>query len=208
MPQGGNARILAMGDSLLASNMLSEASVSHRLEALLGEPVVDRSAIGASMLNALPLSGMMGLNISRQYYVGDWEWIIVNGGGNDLWLGCGCRQCDAKMERLIARSGLTGEIPQLIDNLRETGAKIIYVGYLRSPGRGSPIEHCRDEGDELERRIARLADTKKGVHFLSLRGLVPAGDRSFHAADMIHPSFKASDHIARKIFEVIKNSGG
>ncbi|MEX0339518.1 MAG: SGNH/GDSL hydrolase family protein [Arenibacterium sp.] len=206
--RGENARILAMGDSLLASNMLSEASVSHRLEVLLGEPVVDRSVVGASMLHALPLTGMMGLNISQQYYSGNWDWIIVNGGGNDLWLGCGCQRCESKMDRLIAADSGDGEIPELVANLRNTGARIIYVGYLRSPGRGSPIEHCRDEGDELETRIARLAKDKEGVYFLSLRDLVPFGDRSFHAADMIHPSRKASDRIAQKIYQIIQKGGG
>ena len=206
--RGENARILAMGDSLLAANMLSEASISHRLEALLGEPVVDRSVVGASMLYALPLTGAMGLNISQQYYSGNWDWIILNGGGNDLWLGCGCQRCEAKMNKLIAPDGGNGEIPQLVGNLRNTGAKIIYVGYLRSPGRGSPIEHCRDEGDELEARLARLAKASDGVHFLSLRDLVPYGDRSFHAADMIHPSQKASDRIAREIFRIIQKGGG
>jgi hypothetical protein len=69
---------------------------------------------------------------------------------------------------------------------------------------GSPIEHCRDEGNELESRIARFARSREGVYFLSLRDLVPPGDRSFHAPDMIHPSRKASDRIARSVYEIIQ----
>ena len=30
---------------------------------------------------------------------------------------------------------------------------MIFVGYLRTPGAGSPIEQCADEGDELEARV-------------------------------------------------------
>lgn len=44
------------------------------------------------------------------------------------------------------------------------------MGYLRSAGIDTPIEHCKDEGDELEARIARLAARVEGVHYLSMRG--------------------------------------
>lgn len=203
--QGESTRFLVMGDSLLASNTLSQYSVSQRLEELTGEQVIDRSVVGASVLHSLPISAAAGLSISQQYRRGNWDWIILNGGGNDLWLGCGCMRCDSTMERLISSDGKTGEIVNLVSGLRGTGARIIYIGYLRSPGMGSPIEHCRDEGNELESRIARFAQSREGVYFLSLRDLVPPGDRSFHAPDMIHPSRKASDHIARSVYEIIQS---
>ena len=201
--KGTSPRILAMGDSLLAWNALSEQSVSHRVEDILGEPVIDRSVNGARLLYELPISGALGMSIPAQYRSGEWDWIIVNGGGNDLWLGCGCSWCNRKLDRLISPDGRSGEITNLIARLRATGAQVIYVGYLRSPGLGSPIEHCRDEGDELEKRIADFAKGSEGVHFLSLAELVPRGDRSFHAFDMIHPSYKASAAIAERIATII-----
>ncbi len=39
--------------------------------------------------------------------------------------------------------------------------------------------------------------------FLSIADMVPAGDRSYHGVDMIHPSRKASLEIARRIAKVI-----
>ena len=60
--------------------------------------------------------------------------------------------------------------------------------------------------DELEARIARLAASDPGFHFLSLADLVPPGDRSFHAADMIHPSVKASSAIGQGIARIIRNA--
>jgi len=74
---------------------------------------------------------------------------------------------------------------------------------LRSPGRGSPIEHCRNEGDMLEARIARMSAGDPGVHFVSIADLVPFGDLSFHAADRIHPSAKASAAIAGRVAAII-----
>lgn len=203
---GDPARILAIGDSLLASHSSDGASVSDRLEARLGEQVIDRSVSGARIVNPLPVSGALGMRISEQYPGGNWDWVILNGGGNDLWLGCGCGDCQRRMDRMIAADGSRGDIAQLVDRIRASGAQVIYLGYLRSPGTGSPIEHCRDDGDELEARLARMAAARDGVHFLSLADLVPTGDRSYHAADMIHPSQKASDAIGARIAEVIRDA--
>lgn len=197
------SRILLMGDSLMAVHHGQGKAVSHSVEKQLGEPVVDRSVFGARMIYALPISGAAGLNIPKQYRAGDWDWVILNGGGNDLWLGCGCFACRGKMERLISKDGRTGVIPGLVSKLRQDGAKVLYVGYLRSPGLGSPIEYCKDEGNEFESRIATLAKQDSGVYFLSLADLVPHGDRSYHGIDMIHPSVKASREIGKRIADII-----
>jgi lysophospholipase L1-like esterase len=199
-------RILAMGDSFLASHSKKKRSVPAVLAQLLQEPIRDQSVLGARMIYKLPISGSLGFNIGRQYRKANWDWVVLNGGGNDLWLGCGCRQCDNKMNKLISRDGKRGEIPKLVSKLRRTGARVVYVGYLRSPDAWSPIEACRDEGDELDARIANLAKRDKGLWFVSLADLVPAGDRSYHARDMIHPSYKGSAAAAHRIAQVIKRN--
>ncbi|OUS36813.1 GDSL family lipase [Rhodobacterales bacterium 56_14_T64] len=202
-PSGQSPRILAMGDSLMAWNSVSSQSIPDTVAETLGEPVIDRSISAARIIYHLPVSGSAGMNIRKQYKAGDWDWIIVNGGGNDLWLGCGCFACDRKLDKLISKDGRKGAIPGMLSQFRQTGAKVIYVGYLRSPGVGSAIEHCREEGDILEQRITRLAEIDSGIYFLSLRDLVPHGDRSYHALDMIHPSTKASTAIGNKIADII-----
>lgn len=196
-------RIFAMGDSLMAAHRISGRSISGSIGDELGVKVKDRSVLGARIIYKLPLSGSLGLNIGKQFRRGDWDWVVVNGGGNDLWLGCGCRSCERKMNKLIARDGSKGAIPKMLRKLRQTGAKVVYVGYLRSPGVGSPIEQCKDEGDELESRIQAFADTDEGVYFQSLADLVPFGDRSYHGADMIHPSLKASREIGQMVAQTI-----
>jgi len=202
--QNDQARILLVGDSLMAANGGVGKAISNSVENELDEQVVDRSVIGARMIYALPISGAAGLNIPKQYRPGKWDWVIVNGGGNDLWLGCACSFCDNKMERLISEDGRKGTIPGFVSQLRQDGAKVLYVGYLRSPGMGSPIEYCKDEGDELERRVDTLAGLDKGVYFLSLADLVPTGDRTYFAIDMIHPSSKASAEIGKRIAALIE----
>ncbi len=201
--QERDPRILFMGDSLLAIHSITGRSVADATEDALGEPVRDNSVLGARILYGLPLSGAMGLNIAKQYRKGNWEWIVVNGGGNDLWLGCGCNRCERRMERMISARADGGKIPAMVNRLRKTGAQVLYLGYLRSPGMNSPIEGCKDEGDELERRLAMLAARDPGMMFLSLADLVPPGDRSWFGVDMIHPSVKASRAIGQMVAQTI-----
>lgn len=202
------ARILAIGDSFFATYSQSDRSIPDVVAHELGQRVTNRSVMGARMIYKLPLTGAMGFNIARQYRPGPWKWVIMNGGGNDLWLGCNCSRCDRKMTKMISKDGTRGEIPSLVSKIRSGGAQVIYVGYLRSPGRGSPIEHCRDEGDELDARIARMAQRDQGVWFVPMADMVPYGDRSFHAADMIHPSHKGAAAVSKRVAKIIAQTGG
>ncbi len=195
-----------MGDSFLATHSAQKKSVPAVLAQILREPIMDHSVLGARIIYRLPISGSLGLNIGRQFRNESWDWVLLNGGGNDLWLGCGCKRCDTKINKLISADGKRGEIPKLVSKVRQSGARVVYVGYLRSPGAWSPIENCRDEGDELDARIAKLAKLDRGMWFVSLADLVPAGDRSFHAADMIHPSHKGSASAAHRIARIIKQN--
>ena len=197
-------RILAIGDSLMAWHTLTGQSIPDIIERELEEPAANRSIGGARLLFKVPFFGDAGMQISNQFVEGDWDWVIMNGGGNDLWFGCGCGQCDAKMDKLITKDGEGGEIPRVVADIRDSGAKVLYFGYLRSPGVGSLIEECRDEGDELEARVEAYAKSTRGVYFMSNADLVPDGDLSFHALDRIHPSPKASEEIGKRVAAQIR----
>lgn len=187
-------KILVMGDSLIATNVLSGRAIPNVLTKELGVPVTNVS-----------LTGKWVRGISRQYKNDDWDWVIVNGGGNDLMWGCGCNKCDLRLQTLISPSGDLGQIPSMVAKIRQSGAKVIYVGYLRSPGLGSPIERCRDEGDVLEARIQTMAERDKNVFFLSNADLVPYGDKSYHGFDRVHPSVKGSAAIAKRIAKLMRS---
>lgn len=197
-------RILVIGDSMLAAHKLSDRAVAGTVSSTLGEPVVDRSVIGARLAYQLPVSGALGFNIAQQYRGGKFDWVIANGGGNDLWLGCGCHACVRKMDRLISKDLTGGAIPDLLRRLEDSDAKVLWLGYLRSPGVNSPIESCADVGRELEARITALAARRAGFHYLSMKDLVPHGDRSYHGIDMIHPSIKGSAAIGARAVAYIQ----
>lgn len=204
LAKDGQPRIIAIGDSLMAWHRGANLSIADAVSKGLSEPVVNRSVSGARIIYGLPISGALGMKIANQFRQDRVDWVIMTGGGNDFMMGCGCGACERRMERLISPNGTRGEVPKLISSIRKTGARVVYVGYLRSPGVGSPIENCKDEGDAFEARLSKLAKRDKGLYFLSIRDLVPSGDRSFHSADMIHPSRKASRAIGARITKLIQ----
>lgn len=188
----------------MAWHKASNRSIGDMLERYLKEPVVNRSIGGARIMYELPISGSMGMKISRQFRGGRWDWVVVNGGGNDLWFGCGCKRCGRNINLMVTINGRYGFMPDLINRIRATGARVIVIGYLRSPGVDSSIEHCRDDGDAYEARLEHMARQMSGVYFMSNKDLVPHGDKSFHTKDMIHPSFKGSAMIAKRLALMIK----
>jgi len=202
-----DAKILAIGDSLMAWNSVAQASVPDALEKGLGEPVVDRSVSAAWMQTSSDPNGKPRSGVQAQYIQGDWDWVVVNGGGNDLLMGCGCNWCDATLNTLISSDGRSGQIPNFLRNIRDDGAHVVYFGYLRSPNLITPIEACKSDGDELETRIAKLAKHEDRITFVSMQDIVPPNDASYFAFDLIHPSPKASRMIGQRLASVMREAG-
>ena len=198
------ARILLMGDSMMASNAIGGNTVANWMEANLGVEVIDRSVAGAKYFYYLPISGAAGLRLDAQYRPGPWEWIVLNGGGNDLLFGGGCGASTTQLDRLITPDGKHGAIPGFVANLRASGARVLYVGYLRNPGMATPIKSCGPAGNEMDRRLTKMAALTEGVDFMAISDLVPYRDPSYHQLDRIHPSPKGSREIARRIAKHIK----
>lgn len=203
-----DARILLMGDSMMAANRGSGRSVADGIEARLGEEVIDRSVYAARIIYVLPLTGAAGLSIPAQFAKGEWDWVVLNGGGNDLMFGCACGRCDGMVDRLISADASSGAIPSLVSRIRKSGAKVVYSGYLRNPGLFTPVRPCKIYGDELDRRLARLDARDPGMIFLPMSDLVPTGDPSLHQADLMHPSPKGSAAIAARISAAIRANDG
>ncbi len=200
------ARILVLGDSMLASNRGSDRAVADVIEGALGEEVIDRSVVAARYFHGLPISGAAGLRLTEQYRPGPWKWVILNGGGNDLLFGCGCGPCAGVLNRLVTPDGRGGAIPSFVARIRESGARVIYLGYLRNPDVMTPIKHCGPAGNELDRRLTAMARFDAGVTFLPMSDLVPRGDTSFHQFDLIHPSVKGSQAIGRRVVARIRQA--
>ncbi|SDW66968.1 Lysophospholipase L1 [Ruegeria halocynthiae] len=199
-----DAKVIAVGDSLMAWNGTSGNSIPDVVERSIGEPVLDRSASAAWLQTGFDADGAPDSGVQAQFVPGEWDWAIVNGGGNDLMLGCACMRCSGVINTMISKDGQYGQVPDFLRRIRDGGTQVIYVGYLRSPDLITPIEHCKGEGDEFEARIKRLAQKEAGITFVSVQDVAQPGDPSYFSFDLIHPSRKSSRIIGERIAQVIK----
>ena len=142
--------ILVIGDSVMAWNRSSGADVGAMIAAELGRDVVSRARLGAQVRPG-GLASLGGLSIPAQLAPGRWNWIVMNGGANDLGFGCGCTRCDAEIDLLMAPDASGGAIPDLIRAGRATGAQVLWIGYYQAPQSRS-FRGCRPGLVELDRK--------------------------------------------------------
>ena len=107
--------ILVIGDSVLWWNSEADASVADVLTTRLGLEVANASVPGALFV------GPQGDSIQDQYVLGDWAWLVMDGGANDLGEGCGCGDCIAAVDPLISPDATSGAIPAFAQRIVEDG---------------------------------------------------------------------------------------
>ncbi|MBY6152336.1 SGNH/GDSL hydrolase family protein [Vannielia litorea] len=192
-----NARIVVAGDSVMAWNRGSGASVARALQARLGEPVGDVS---------LPLARVAGgsgsLNIPTQLSGVSAPWVVLNGGANDISASCNCTRCSPVLDRLISDDGRRGAIPALVASLRQRGSRVIWADYYTSPRFAGTA--CVAPYRELESRLGRMAARDAGVSLVDMDDVFSPADLSLFAADRTHPSPKGSARIAALVAPLLR----
>lgn len=206
-PKGGGD-ILAIGDSVLAWNGSSDQAIPDVIEQTLGRQVVNKAVPGAQFSNDNALFSAVGFDIQRQYPGGRWNWIVLNGGANDLGFDdCKCGDCRAAVDSLIGPDAMTGAIPDFLMKLRASGAQVLWMGYYKGNGKGS-FEGCRDDLVLMERRIARFATQADGITFLDSETVIDPQDPTQFASDNTHPSPKGAMLIGRYLARAISARDG
>ncbi len=195
-PKGG---ILAIGDSVLAWNRFRGRSIPDVVARETGMQVSNLSVSGARISHSSPQARAKGGDIREQYTPGEWDWVLLNGGANDLLFECGCRRCDATLDRMISADGAGGEIPKLVTQLRSTGAQIVLLGYYDANARANLFSRCSDTVDRLNQRVARLAERHGDVHFVSAAPAMDPANPRHWAVDRVHPSAIGADRIGQLI---------
>lgn len=191
LPQGGDGKVLAIGDSIMAWNRGEAASIPDVVEKRTGLAVVNASVPGAGMLTG-GVPGAVGFSIPGQYRARDWDAVVINGGANDLRNLCGCLRCDAVLDRLISRDASTGAYPALLARIDAPVVLVGYYGPVRGGGGG--FDGCADELKVLGARLSQFAATASNVTFVSVRNEI-AGQPEFYDTDKVHPSTKGSARI-------------
>tara|TARA_R110002074_G_scaffold166282_2_gene326717 strand:- start:3286 stop:4026 length:741 start_codon:yes stop_codon:yes gene_type:complete len=201
--RGGD--ILVLGDSVMAWNSASNASIPDAMGRVLGRNVVSKAVPGAQFDNPSGIAGAVGFDIQRQLPPGRWNWVVINGGANDLGSDCGCGACGPVVDGLIGADNTSGSIPAFIQKVRGvTGANVVWMGYYAGSGQGS-FAGCRDDLIELEVRLARFAASQAAVSFADSEDVIDRNDRMLFAGDNTHPSAKGSALIGAYLAQHIRS---
>lgn len=201
-----DARILAIGDSVIWWNAESGASIPDVTALELRTPVVNLAVPGARISHPDPVAAEEGLDIRAQYRDRGWDWVIVEGGANDLGDEGGVRGCATVLNELVSADGTRGEIPALVRRVRGDGAKVIVMGYYQLPTFGEPDGFCGDSLGELSARIAKIAAGDTGVLFVGMADVVDSTDRGAFDPDAVHPSVRTSRVIGQRIAAAIRGA--
>lgn len=193
--------ILAIGDSVFAWRMRSCETVPDVAARTLGRKLEHRAVNGARLTGGEH-------EIVAQFEPGQWDWVLLDGGGNDLNNECECgKDCDAVLDALISEDGTSGEIAQLVESIVASGSRVGLYGYFRIDEKAYyGFDECREELDVLHARQQRLAALHDEVIFLDAREVVsPTSSPEAYAFDHVHPSAAGArivgEYIARKLLE-------
>lgn len=203
-----DARMLAIGDSVVWWNAEQGASIPDAMAADLAEPVVHLAVPGAAISHADADMAAEGLDIRAQYRDRDWDWVVVEGGANDLGDEGGARGCATVLDELVSADGRRGEIPELVGRIRSDGARVVALGYYELPAGSEQDGFCGDSLSALSARIETMAALDPDVLFVAMADVVSPADPAAYDRDLVHPSARSSQMIGRRIADAIRTAEG
>jgi len=203
-PAANSGPILAIGDSILKWNAEVDSAIPDVLGQTLKRPVTNSAVSGAHLSLPEPNADQPTYDIRQQYQPQDWDWVVMNGGANDLAGNCACETCSPLIDDMIGEDGLSGEIPDFARQVTATGSKLMYVGYYAMPSDARfGFDQCNDELDAHNTRLAKMAAALPNIWFVSAAAVVSPQDLNAYDADRVHPSAAGSQQIGQHIAEAI-----
>ena len=189
------AAVLAIGDSILEWNEWDGASIPEVAGQLAGMTVHNAAVSGEAFLAEAPAG------IPAQFTPGNYQAVILNGGINDLPAGCNQDGSMPTVDSIIAPSGQSGPMFDLIATITQGGAKVVIVGYF------VPYEYfegCVDEVVALNTRYAALAQSNPSVAFVDSSSIItPTLNVQHYDQDKLHPSVSGSAAIGTLVADAL-----
>jgi hypothetical protein len=168
--------ILAIRDSFFEWHMESQQSISDEIGKALQTSVDNRAISGASLFGVSDDEEL--LNVKDQYEVGNWDWVEMNGGSNDVNDKCQCNACEGVIDELISIDATTGELPSLVTQMLQNGNKVVFVMYPEIEVDAEyGFEQCEQEFIEVEYRVNQLALNTENFWIVSASDVVPTGKK-------------------------------
>ncbi|MEL6178198.1 MAG: SGNH/GDSL hydrolase family protein [Myxococcota bacterium] len=198
-PDGGEMMlmgdVLAIGDSILAFHSDEGRSIPDYIAQETGLTVTNESVGGSFMLGD-------SRTIPSQYVTGDWSWVVIDGGGNDINDGCWCNDPCAtdSINAILSPDGTSGVLVSLVDRITTDGAQIVLLDYYDFPVGGLNSPTCQTYFSILTERYTAFASTRDNVLFIDMGDAVDyRTNPEYLAEDQLHPSPAASEAVGRLI---------
>jgi lysophospholipase L1-like esterase len=113
-----------------------------------------------------------------------------------------------ELDRIIGPD-LTGELPELIAEIRETGPRVAVVGYYDGPeGAETAFTPCLPLFDVMTERLERLAAGDPGLIVVDATPVLPSPRLELFDADGVHPSPAGSALIGQALARAIERAEG
>lgn len=187
-------KIQFIGDSVMSWNGAN--AIPEVTGRILGEPVDNNARPGARLTR----NSLLARSVANQFRNGPWDWVVVNGGANDLNRDCRCASCAREIDAMISKDGLRGTWPDLVASVQAGGARsVMIVGYYGPTGRGGRTDRCADELAIVDTRLALLAAARDGVFFVDADPVMGPQTPELFASDLIHPNARGSAAIGTRI---------
>lgn len=194
--------VFAFGDSVLAWNQVYCQAVPDHLALERGAAVDSAAISGARMLSG---EG----DIPDQYVSLDWDWVILDGGANDLKDACAGDQAGSILDQLVGPEGSGGAMGALLDQVLLDSDQVLLLGYYRMlPDAWYGFDKCEIELDSLNARYQALADKLDGVSYVDLGQVMdPELSPDAYAPDGAHPNTDGAQRIAELIHSTMVGLG-
>lgn len=200
---GEEGSIFSVGDSMLAWNREEGLSIPQ----VVGREL-DMDVENASVSGAYISTDDAEFSIPEQYYAGEWSWVVMDGGGNDLNDECGCGDCSDNINSIISEDGTEGSLVDLVQQIVDDGARVALVGYFSMPEQAEfGFAECNDELEVLVQRSYTMTEQVDGVVFLDSRDVISYEETpQAYDEDFVHPSVEGGALIGAEVAALIRNA--
>lgn len=190
--------LLAVGDSVFDYHVEDGESIPEVVASELGI-AVQNNAIGGSHL-----SSNYGEGIPETYETGDWSWVLVDGGANDLNDECSCGDCEVLLDELISPDSSGGIMRDFVEEIQGDGHPVALLGYYMVPeGAEFGFANCEETIRELNTRYDALAEQVDGVYYIDAGEVITPDQNELYDADNVHPSVEGARVLGEFIAEQI-----
>lgn len=194
-PPEGDA--LAIGDSYFDWN--EGADIPDVAGETLGLEVANEAIAGAKLTGSD--------DIRSQYAEDRWQFLLMNGGGNDMRDECDCTACADDLDDLVSADGTGGDLVEFADEVAGAGVPVFYFFYPELPP-GTEFAPCIDVLLTLRDRVALAAADRDGLTLIDGGDVVTPDQGSMYDDDDIHPSEEGSRVLGAHAASVISATLG